>query len=63
MKWTKVVFKGDQTADVQLGEVCHVTLSNVQKADVGYGNMKARSKVGDPVPAPRYPGDDGRQHE
>ncbi len=63
MKWTKVLFKGDQKADVQLGEVCDVQLLNVQKADVLYGGMGARNKIGDPIPAPRKPGDDRRQHE
>jgi len=62
MKWTKVHFKGDQKADVQLGEVCSVMICNVQKADVGYGNMMRQDKVG-PMPDPRYPGDDRRQHE
>jgi hypothetical protein len=62
MKWTDTHFKGDQKADVQLGEVCNVKLCNVQKADVAYGSMMRQDTPG-PMPTPRYPGDDRRQHE
>jgi len=62
MKWTETHFNNVQKVDIQLGEIVNLTLRNVQKVDVGYGTMIRQDKVG-PIPVPRAPGDDRRQHE
>lgn len=54
MSWTDTEFRHRQKVDVQLAQVVDVRLLNVQKVNVGYGNMEQQEIPG-PLPMPRKP--------
>jgi len=62
VKWIDVHFTTNEPVDVQIGEIVDVVIDNAQVVHVTGIELTRQDKVG-PIPMPRKPGDETRQHE